>query len=30
MSGGNVWTSLGIVAFIVFMYVFALWLGGRQ
>lgn len=30
MGGGDFLTSLGIVAFIVFMYAVALWLGGRQ
>ncbi len=30
MSGGNVWTSLGIGAFIVVAYVFAVWLRGRR
>ena len=30
MSGGSVWTSLGIVALIVLWYALALWLGGRQ
>lgn len=30
MSGGSVWTALGIVAFVVLGYALALWLGGRQ
>ena len=30
MSGGSVWTALGIVALIVLGYALALWLGGRQ
>ena len=30
MGGGDFLTALGIVAFIVVAYVFALWLGGRQ
>lgn len=30
MSGGSVWTALGIVAFIVLMYAVALLLGGRK
>lgn len=30
MGGGDFLTALGIVAFIVVAYVFAVWLGGRR